>query len=63
MRCISRWRWNGWYWSKFEARHWGRDLKLFVLKKLISTKVAVAQGLYAINWYMNAMDENQPEVR
>lgn len=47
----------------FEARHWGRDLKIVIAEKAnIDRSGAVAQGLYAINCYMGMQwNENQPE--
>ena len=49
--------------AAFEARHWGRDLKIICVEKAnIDRSGAVAQGLYAINCYMGMQwDENQPE--
>ena len=49
--------------ATFEARHWGRDLKIVCVEKAnIDRSGAVAQGLYAINCYMGMQwDENQPE--
>ena len=49
--------------ATFEARHWGRDLKIICVEKAnIDRSGAVAQGLYAINCYMGMQwDENQPE--
>ena len=49
--------------ATFEARHWGRDLKIVCVEKAnIDRSGAVAQGLYAINSYMGMQsDENQPE--
>ena len=39
--------------ATFEARHWGRDLKIVCVEKAnIDRSGAVAQGLYAINCYM-----------
>ena len=39
--------------ATFEARHWGRDLKIICVEKAnIDRSGAVAQGLYAINCYM-----------
>ena len=36
--------------ATFEARHWGRDLKIVCVEKAnIDRSGAVAQGLYAIN--------------
>ena len=48
--------------ATFEARHWGRDLKIVCVEKAnIDRSGAVAQGLYAINCYMGMQwDENQP---
>jgi adenylylsulfate reductase subunit A len=49
--------------AAFEARHWGRDMKIVVAEKAnIDRSGAVAQGLYAINCYMGMQwNENQPE--
>jgi len=49
--------------AAYEARHWGRDLKIVIAEKAnIDRSGAVAQGLYAINCYMGMQwDENQPE--
>ena len=49
--------------AAYEARHWGRDMKIVVAEKgNIDRSGAVAQGLYAINCYMGMQwDENQPE--
>ena len=49
--------------AAYEARHWGRDMKIVVAEKAnIDRSGAVAQGLYAINCYMGMQwDENQPE--
>jgi len=49
--------------AAFEARHWGRDMKIVVAEKAnIDRSGAVAQGLYAINCYMGMRwGENQPE--
>ena len=49
--------------ATFEARHWGRDLKIVCVEKAnIDRSGAVAQGLYAINCYMGMQwNENQPE--
>jgi adenylylsulfate reductase, subunit A len=49
--------------AAFEARYWGRDMKIVVAEKAnIDRSGAVAQGLYAINCYMGMQwDENQPE--
>ncbi len=49
--------------ATFEARHWGRDLKIVCVEKAnIDRSGAVAQGLYAINCYMGMQwGENQPE--
>lgn len=49
--------------AAFEARHWGRDMKIIVAEKAnIDRSGAVAQGLYAINCYMGMQwGENQPE--
>ncbi len=49
--------------AAYEARYWGRDLKIVVAEKAnIDRSGAVAQGLYAINCYMGMRwDENQPE--
>ena len=49
--------------AAFEARYWGRDLKIVVAEKAaIERSGAVAQGLSAINCYMGMRwNENQPE--
>ena len=49
--------------ATFEARHWGRDMKIICVEKAnIDRSGAVAQGLYAINCYMGMQwGENQPE--
>ena len=49
--------------AAFEARHWGRGLRIVVAEKAnIDRSGAVAQGLYAINCYMGMQwGENQPE--
>jgi adenylylsulfate reductase subunit A len=49
--------------AAYEARYWGRDLKIVVAEKAnIDRSGAVAQGLYAINCYMGTRwDENNPE--
>ncbi len=49
--------------AAYEARHWGRDMRIVVAEKAnIDRSGAVAQGLYAINCYMGMQwDENQPE--
>jgi adenylylsulfate reductase subunit A len=49
--------------AAFEARYWGRDLKIVVAEKAaIDRSGAVAQGLSAINCYMGMRwNENQPE--
>ncbi|MDH3279933.1 MAG: FAD-binding protein, partial [Gammaproteobacteria bacterium] len=49
--------------ATYEARYWGRDLKVVCVEKAnIERSGAVAQGLYAINCYMGMQwDENQPE--
>jgi len=49
--------------ATYEARHWGRDLKIVCVEKAnIERSGAVAQGLYAINCYMGMQwGENQPE--
>ena len=49
--------------ATFEARHWGRDLKIICVEKAnIDRSGAVAQGLYAINCYMGMQwGENMPE--
>jgi len=49
--------------ATFEARYWGRDLKIVCVEKAnIDRSGAVAQGLYAINCYMGMQwNENQPE--
>ena len=42
--------------AAFEARHWGRDLKIICVEKAnIDRSGAVAQGLYAINCYMGTV--------
>ena len=48
--------------ATFEARHWGRDMKIICVEKAnIDRSGAVAQGLYAINCYMGMQwGENQP---
>ena len=39
--------------ATFEARHWGRDMKIICVEKAnIDRSGAVAKGLYAINCYM-----------
>ena len=48
--------------ATFEARHWGRDLKIICVEKAnIDRSGAVAQGLYAITviWECNGMKINQ----
>jgi adenylylsulfate reductase subunit A len=47
--------------ATFEARHWGRDLKIICVEKAnIDRSGAVAQGLYAITiWECNGMKTNQ----
>ena len=49
--------------AAYEARYWGRDMKIVVAEKAnIDRSGAVAQGLYAINCYMGMRwGENQPE--
>jgi adenylylsulfate reductase subunit A len=49
--------------AAFEARYWGRDLRIVVAEKAaIERSGAVAQGLSAINCYMGMRwDENRPE--
>jgi adenylylsulfate reductase subunit A len=49
--------------AAYEARYWGRDLKVVVAEKAaIERSGAVAQGLSAINCYMGMRwDENRPE--
>src|SRR5438046_991572 len=49
--------------ATYEARYWGRDLKIVCVEKAnIERSGAVAQGLYAINCYMGIhWNENQPE--
>jgi adenylylsulfate reductase subunit A len=49
--------------AAYEARYWGRDMKVVVAEKAnIDRSGAVAQGLYAINCYMGMQwNENQPE--
>ena len=49
--------------AAYEARYWGRDLKIVIAEKAnIDRSGAVAQGLYAINCYMGTQwDENNPE--
>ena len=49
--------------AAYEARSWGRDLKIVVAEKAnIDRSGAVAQGLYAINCYMGTQwGENDPE--
>jgi adenylylsulfate reductase subunit A len=49
--------------AAYEARYWGRDLRIVVAEKAnIDRSGAVAQGLYAINCYMGMRwGENQPE--
>jgi adenylylsulfate reductase subunit A len=49
--------------AAYEARYWGRDMKIIVAEKAnIDRSGAVAQGLYAINCYMGMQwGENQPE--
>src|SRR5271157_5763177 len=49
--------------AAYEARYWGRDLKIVVVEKAnIERSGAVAQGLSAINCYMGMQwGENQPE--
>ena len=48
--------------ATFEARHWGRDLKIICVEKAnIDRSGAVAQGLYAINctWVCSGVKINQ----
>jgi len=49
--------------AAYEARFWGRDLKIVIAEKAnIDRSGAVAQGLYAINCYMGTQwGENNPE--
>ena len=49
--------------AAYEARYWGRDMKIVVAEKAnIDRSGAVAQGLYAINCYMGMRwGENTPE--
>jgi adenylylsulfate reductase subunit A len=49
--------------AAYEARYWGRDMKIVVAEKAnIDRSGAVAQGLYAINCYLGMRwGENQPE--
>jgi adenylylsulfate reductase subunit A len=49
--------------AAYEARYWGRDLKIVVAEKAnIDRSGAVAQGLYAINCYLGMRwGENRPE--
>lgn len=49
--------------AAYEARYWGRDMKVIVAEKAnIDRSGAVAQGLYAINCYMGTQwGENNPE--
>ncbi|HTZ61279.1 MAG TPA: adenylyl-sulfate reductase subunit alpha [Thermoplasmata archaeon] len=49
--------------AAFEARYWGRDLKIVLVEKAaIERSGAVAQGLSAINCYMGMRwGENRPE--
>ena len=49
--------------AAYEARYWGRDLKIVVVEKAnVERSGAVAQGLSAINCYMGMQwGENQPE--
>jgi len=49
--------------AAYEARYWGRDMKIIVAEKAnIDRSGAVAQGLYAINCYMGTQwGENNPE--
>ncbi|MGI0155668.1 MAG: FAD-binding protein, partial [Thermoplasmata archaeon] len=49
--------------AAFEARYWGRDLKVVLVEKAaIERSGAVAQGLSAINCYMGMRwGENQPD--
>jgi adenylylsulfate reductase subunit A len=49
--------------AAYEARYWGRDLKIVIAEKAnIDRSGAVAQGLYAINCYMGTQwGENNPE--
>ena len=49
--------------ATYEARYWGRDLKIVLVEKAnVERSGAVAQGLSAINCYMGMQwGENQPE--
>jgi len=49
--------------AAYEARYWGRDLKIVLVEKAnVERSGAVAQGLSAINCYMGMQwGENQPE--
>src|SRR5690242_14314962 len=49
--------------AAYEARYWGRDLKITLVEKAnVERSGAVAQGLSAINCYMGMQwGENQPE--
>ncbi len=49
--------------AAYEARYWGRDLKIVLVEKAnVERSGAVAQGLSAINCYMGMQwNENQPE--
>ena len=49
--------------AAYEARYWGRDLKIVIVEKAnVERSGAVAQGLSAINCYMGMQwGENQPE--
>ena len=50
--------------AAFEARHWGRDLKIICVEKAnIDRSGAVAQGLYAINCYMGCLLYTSPSPR
>ena len=50
--------------ATFEARHWGRDLKIICVEKAnIDRSGAVAQGLYAINCYMGCLLYTSPSPR
>ena len=50
--------------ATFEARHWGRDLKIVCVEKAnIDRSGAVAQGLYAINCYMGCLLYTSPSPR
>ena len=48
--------------ATFEARHWGRDLKLSVQKKQISTEVVLQLKVYmqlTVIWECNGVKINQ----